>query len=140
LIPHSPDEASFRFDFGSASAAKAIRAVGRGRNRSQNGNHLCAPSVIWTISNNVGKGIGGSEMHSILPKAARAALFAAGILLGGSVTDYATADVFRVQLSGTFTSAGESPPVIKPGTPFTGAFYVDTAAPGVVHEDFGGLR
>lgn len=75
----------------------------------------------------------------ILPKATRAALFTAGILLGGSVTDYATADVFRVQLSGTFTSATESPPFIAPGAPFTGAFYVDTAAPGVVHENFGGV-
>jgi hypothetical protein len=35
-----------------------------------------------------GKEKGGTGMSSILPKPARAALFAAGILLGGSVTDY----------------------------------------------------
>src|SRR5262249_1073097 len=45
----------------------------------------------------------------------------------------------RVQLSGTFTRADESPPIIAPGTPFTGAFYVDSAAPGVVHGYVGGL-
>jgi hypothetical protein len=51
-------------------------------------------------------------MRSILPKATRAALFGAGILLGGSVLDRATADVFLVQVSGIFKYAGESPPFI----------------------------
>lgn len=81
-------------------------------------------------------------MYSILPKATHAALFGASILgasilLGGSGIDCAIADVFRVQLNGTFTSAEENPPFIKPGTPFTGAFYVDTSAPGIVSQNIG---
>jgi len=77
----------------------------------------------------------------MLAKARRAALLGAGILIcaSGAVIDSAMAQVFRVQLTGTFTSAEESPPLIAPGTPFVASFLVNTNAAPVLHQNDQGL-
>jgi hypothetical protein len=80
---------------------------------------------------------GEMSMHWLFAKATRAATFlASGILLCASSgwLDPALAQIFRVQLNGTFTSATEDPAVIKPGTPFNTSFLVNTNAAPVLHQ------
>jgi hypothetical protein len=81
-------------------------------------------------------------MHWLFAKATRTATFlASGILLCGTSgwLDPALAQIFRVQLNGTFTTALENPAVIKPGTPFNTSFLVNTNAAPVLHQNGQGL-
>jgi hypothetical protein len=81
-------------------------------------------------------------MHWLFAKATRAATFlASGILLctSGGWLDPALAQIFRVQLNGTFTSTEGNPPLIAPGTPFSTSFLVNTNAAPVLHQNAQGL-
>ncbi len=76
-------------------------------------------------------------MHRIFVNACRILILSVGFLgAGGTLLNSAMAEVYRVDLSGTFTSSGGS---IPPHTPFVGVFLVDTSAAAVQTESLPGL-
>jgi hypothetical protein len=85
---------------------------------------------------------GEMSIHWLFAKATRTAAFlASGILLCATSgwLDPALAQIFRVQVNGTFTGAVEDPPHITPGTPFSTSFLVNTNAAPVLHQNAQGL-
>jgi hypothetical protein len=80
-------------------------------------------------------------MYRIFVKAKHELLLGVAVLIcaSGACIESAMAQVFRVQITGTFTSARESPPVIPPGTPFVASFLVNASAAPVVHEIINGV-
>ena len=81
-------------------------------------------------------------MHRLIDKLAAKIVLIAGILVcaGGALIGSASAQVFRVDLSGTFQNVFGPGTLIAPGTAFSGSFLVNTDAASVLHDNVSGLN